>query len=355
MVRHCNTGGGGRGGGGRPDLVDNVNYVVDNEPSTMAAGAPPREEGDMADAGLDRTIAAVRRFNRFYTRHIGLLHEGYLESPFSLAAVRVLYELAHADGLTAAQLGRDLGLDAGYLSRILRGFEKRGLIERTRSKADGRQSHLALTRRGRDAFAPLQARSHEEIGRLVGGLSTADQRRLMDAVGSIERLLGAREEPKVPYLLRPPEPGDYGWVVHRHGVVYAQEYGFDVRFEALVARVVAEIVEHWDPKRERCWIAERDGEIAGSVFLVAQSKTVAKLRLLLVEPQARGLGIGARLVDECIRFARQAGYRKITLWTQSILVAARRIYEAAGFRRIRHGRHRSFGQDLVEETWELTL
>src|SRR5262245_13285778 len=283
----------------------------------------------MAEQGLDRTIAAVRRFNRFYTRHIGLLHEGYLESPFSLAAVRVLYELAHADGLTAAHLGRALGLDAGYLSRILRGFEKRGLIERTRSAADGRQSHLALTRRGRDALAPLQARSHAEIGRLVGGLSPAEQRRLTEAVGAIEKLLGARDEAKVPYLLRPPEPGDFGWVVHRHGALYAQEYGFDVRFEALVARIVGELIEHWEPKRERGWIAEREGEIAGSVFLVAQSKTVAKLRLLLVEPTARGLGIGVRLVDECIRFARQSGYRKITLWTQSVLVAARRIYEAA--------------------------
>jgi DNA-binding MarR family transcriptional regulator/N-acetylglutamate synthase-like GNAT family acetyltransferase len=309
----------------------------------------------MTEPGLDRTIAAVRRFNRFYTRHIGLLHEGYLESPFSLAAVRVLYELAHGEGLTAAHLGRELGLDAGYLSRILRGFEKRGLIDRTRSKADGRQSLLALTRRGRDAFAPLQARSHEDIGRLLEGLSAADQRRLTEAVGTVEKLLGAREEPKVPYLLRPPEPGDFGWVVQRHGALYAQEYGFDVRFEGLVAGIIAELVEHWDPKRERCWIAEREGEIAGSVFLVAQSKTVAKLRLLLVEPKARGLGIGARLVDECVRFARHAGYRKITLWTQSVLVAARRIYEAAGFRRVRQGRHRSFGQDLVEETWELTL
>ncbi len=309
----------------------------------------------MAEPRFDQCVAAVRRFNRFYTKQIGLLHEGYLKSPFSLAEVRVLYELAHRDRLTAAELGRELGLDAGYLSRILRGFEKRGLIGRTRSKADGRQSLLALTKRGQDAFAPLQARSHEDIGRMLKRLSPAEQTRLTEAIGAIEGLLGARAEPRAPYVLRPPRPGDMGWVAHRHGALYAQEYGFDEQFEALVAGIVAKFVQHYDPKRERCWIAEKDGEVVGSVFLVKQSKTVAKLRLLLVEPKARGLGIGARLVEECIRFARQAGYRKITLWTQSSLVAARRIYQAAGFRLVRQGRHRSFGHDLVEETWELAL
>src|SRR5439155_144638 len=219
--------------------------------------------------GFDARVAAVRRFNRFYTKQIGLLHEGYLESPFSLSEVRVLYELAHREKPTAAELGRELGLDAGYLSRILRGFERRHLVERTASKADGRQSHLALTERGRAAFAPPQARSPADIG----------------------------------------------------------------------------------PKRERAWIAGKDGEIVGSVFLVRQSATVAKLRLLLVEPRARGLGIGARLVGECVRFARQAGYRKITLWTNSVLRAARRIYESAGFRLVHRERHRSFGHDLVGETW----
>jgi len=309
----------------------------------------------VAEPRFDQCVAAVRRFNRFYTKQIGLLHEGYLKSPFSLAEVRVLYELAHCDRLTAAELGRELGLDAGYLSRILRGFEKRGLIGRTPSKADGRQSLLALTKRGQDAFAPLQARSHEEIGRMLKRLSATEQTRLTDAIGAIEGLLGARPEPRAPYVLRPPQPGDMGWVAHRHGALYAQEYGFDEQFEALVAGIVAKFVQHYDPKRERCWIAEKDGEVVGSVFLVKRSKTVAKLRLLLVEPKARGLGIGARLVEECIRFARQVGYRTITLWTQSSLVAARRIYQAAGFRLVRQGRHRSFGHDLVEETWELAL
>ena len=309
----------------------------------------------MSDTRSDECVAAVRRFNRFYTKQIGLLHEGYIESPFGLTEVRVLYELAHRDHLTAAELGRELGLDPGYLSRILRGFEKRGLIGRTRSKADGRQSHLALTKRGQDAFAPLQARSHEEIGLMLKRLSAADQRRLTEAMATIEDLLGDRRAARAPYLLRPPQPGDMGWVVHCHGALYAKEYGFDEQFEALVAGIVAKFVQRYDPKRERCWIAEKDGEVVGSVFLVRKSTTVAKLRLLAVDSKARGLGIGARLVEECIRFARQAGYRKITLWTQSILVAARRIYAAAGFRLVHKGRHRSFGHDLVEETWELVL
>ncbi len=309
----------------------------------------------MAETGFDARVAAVRRFNRFYTKQIGLLHEGYLESPFSLSEVRVLYELAHREKPTAAELGRELGLDAGYLSRILRGFERRHLVERTASKADGRQSHLALTKRGRAAFAPLQARSHSDIGAMLGKLSGADQKRVLEAMNTIEGRLGARPEGTTAYVLRPHQPGDMGWVVHRHGALYAQEYGWDEQFEALVASIVAEFIQHYDPKRERAWIAEKDGEIVGSVFLVKQSATVAKLRLLLVEPRARGLGIGARLVGECVRFARQAGYRKITLWTNSVLRAARRIYESAGFRLVHRERHRSFGHDLVGETWELPL
>ena len=309
----------------------------------------------MADRDFDARVAAVRHFNRFYTRQIGLLQEGYLKSPFSLSEVRVLYELAHREGPTATELGRDLGLDAGYLSRILRGFQKRGLLKRAPSEHDGRQSHLSLTQRGQAAFAPLNTRSHEDIGAMLGALPVAEQGRLVQAMHAIEGILGAQPEKKVPYLLRPHRPGDMGWVVHRHGALYAQEYGWDERFEALVARIAAKFIERYDPKRERCWIAEKDGEIVGSVFLVAHSKTVAQLRLMLVEPKARGLGIGARLVDECVRFARENGYRKVTLWTNSILLAARHIYKKAGFRLVHKERHHSFGHALVGETWDLTL
>jgi len=309
----------------------------------------------MADRHFDQRVAAVRRFNRFYTRQIGLLQDGYLDSPFSLSEVRVLYDLAHRERPTAAELGRDLGLDAGYLSRILRGFQKRGLLKRSRSEADGRQSHLALTPRGQAAFAPLDARSRDEIGTMLGALSETAQERLVQAMDAIEDILGARPEPKVPYLLRPHRPGDMGWVVHRHAVLYAQEYGWDERFEALVAGIVKTFIERYDPKRERCWIAEKDGESVGSVFLVAHSKMIAQLRLMLVEPKARGLGIGARLVDECVRFARGVGYRKVTLWTNSILLAARHIYRKAGFRLVHKEPHHSFGHALVGETWELEL
>src|SRR5579859_4782341 len=317
----------------------------------------------MAEADFAQRIEAVRRFNRFYTQKIGVLEEGLLRSPFSLAQVRVLYELAHRNQPTAAELAKDLGLDAGYLSRLLSDFERRGLIEKKASEADGRQSLLALTGHGLQAFAPLNTRAQEEIGALLKNLSAAEQSQLIHAMHTIGRLLGVRSEPqlkpqpesKTPYILRPHQPGDMGWVVHRHGVLYAQEYGWDERFEALVAGIVAEFIQHYDSKRERCWVAEKEGEIVGSVFLVQQSKTIAKLRLLLVEPSARGVGIGARLVSECVRFARQVGYRKITLWTQSVLSAARHIYQKAGFRLARKERHNSFGYDLTGETWELEL
>ncbi len=305
----------------------------------------------MAESDFDQRVAAVRRFNRFYTRQIGLLQE----SQFSLSQVRVLYELAHRERPTATELGRELGLDPGYLSRILRLFERRGLLKRTPSKADGRQSHLFLTARGQAAFAPLNTRSREEIGSMLRALRARDQIRLVDSMHAIEGVLGAQPEKKVPYLLRPHRPGDMGWVVSRHGALYAQEYGWDETFEALVAGIVKKFIEHYDPRKERCWIAEKDGEPVGSVFVVKQSATVAKLRLMLVEPKARGLGIGARLVDECVRFAGQTGYGKITLWTNSVLRAARRIYKEAGFRLIRQERHRSFGHDLVGETWDLKL
>ena len=310
----------------------------------------------MAETELDRRIGAVRRFNRFYTRQIGVLQEGLLGSPFSLTEVRVLYELAHRDRPTAADLGRELGLDAGYLSRILRGFERRGLIEKARSHADGRETLLSLTKKGQRTFAPLDARSSAEIGGLLGRLSPHKQARLVEAMRTVEGLLGGAEpEPQTPFLLRSHQPGDMGWVVHRHGVLYAREYGWDERFEALVAEIAAAFILNFDPKRERCWIAERDGEIVGSVFLVKKSKTVAQLRLLLVEPAARGLGLGSRLVGECERFARQVGYRKIVLWTNSVLRAARHIYEEAGYRLAHEERHHSFGHDLIGETWELDL
>jgi DNA-binding MarR family transcriptional regulator/GNAT superfamily N-acetyltransferase len=309
----------------------------------------------MSDDDFDRRVGDVRHFNRFWTRQIGVLREGYLESPFSLTEVRVLYELAHREETTASELGEELGLDAGYLSRILRGFEKHGLIHKRPSEADGRRRLLRLTERGREAFAPLDARSRSEIGAMLGGMSIAGQERLVKAMRAIERLLSGRHDLVVPYLLRPHRPGDMGWVVHRHGVLYAREYGWDETFEALVAEIVAKFIQQYDPRLERCWIAERDDEIVGCVFLVRESEEIAKLRLLLVEPEARGLGIGSRLVEECIRFAQQAGYLKIRLWTNDVLNSARRIYEAMGFRLVHEKPHHSFGHDLVGQTWELML
>lgn len=314
-----------------------------------------REETLVVTSDVALRVEAVRRFNRFYTKQIGALHEGLLQSPFSLTEVRVLYELAHRENITASQLAKDLGLDAGYLSRILRRFEYCGFLDRTPSETDGRRSHLRLTQQGRDAFAPLDQRSHDEVAALLSRLPATEQKRLLDAMRAIEKTLAPPLVATTPYLLRSHRPGDMGWIIHRHGVLYAQEYGWDEQFEALVAEIVAKFIQRFDPKRECCWIAERDGEIVGSVFLVRESDEVAKLRLLLVEPAARGLGIGARLVDECIRFARQAGYTTITLWTNDVLRAARHIYEKAGFHLVREGQHHSFGHDLVEQTWELTL
>ena len=309
----------------------------------------------MVETELDRRVGEVRRFNRFWTRRIGVLREGYLESPFSLTEVRVLYELAHCEEATASELGKELGLDTGYLSRILRGFEERGMISRKPSEVDGRRSLLRLTEGGRKAFAPLDARSREDIGAMLDGLSAAEQDRLVEAMRVIEGLFGARPEPKVPYMLRQHDTGDMGWVVHRHGVLYAREYGWDESFEALVARIVADFIDDYDPAKERCWIAERDGEIVGCVFVVKESDTVAKLRLLLVEPEARGLGLGTRLVEECVRFAGSRGYEKLTLWTNSVLDAARRIYEEQGFEIVEEEEHHSFGKDLIGQNWELKL
>ena len=310
----------------------------------------------MADDTSNATgIAAVRRFNRFYTRQIGVLRQGLLDSPFSLAEARVLYEIAHRQQPTATELGQDLQLDAGYLSRILRAFEKRGLLRKQASPTDARQSLLSLTAAGRKAQSALEAASNAEVGAMLAALPADSRPRILQAMQTIERLLGASPATHEPYLLRTHRPGDMGWIVHRHGALYAQEYGWDETFEALVAEIAAKFVQNFDPRRERCWIAERDGEILGSVFLVKHSASTAQLRLLLVEPSARGLGIGRRLVEECIRFARQCGYSDITLWTNDILSAARHIYESAGFRLVGEKPHHSFGHDLVGQTWELRL
>jgi len=305
---------------------------------------------------VDQNIIAVRGFNRFYTRQIGVLREGLLKSPFSLSEMRVLYEIAHRQRPTATELCQELGLDPGYLSRILGKLEKHGLVRREASESDGRQSLLGLTTRGRKTFATLDARQSAEVAAMLRLVPPGAQSRLVQAMQVIETLLGGRPEPKTPYIVRSHQPGDMGWVVHRHGVLYAQEYGYDEHFEALVAEIAAKFIQRLDPKRERCWIAEKDGEMVGSVFLVKKSKTVAKLRLLLVEPSARGLGLGKRLVDECVRFARQVGYRKMVLWTQSELPAARHVYEQAGFRLVQEKPHRSWGRDdLVSQVWELKL
>jgi len=313
----------------------------------------------MLAENLDERTDAVRRFNRFYTRQIGLLQEGLLDTTFSLTEARVLYELAHRDKSTAAEIGSELGLDAGYLSRILGNFEKCKLIEKTPSEIDRRQSLLTLTKQGRKIFAPLEARSKAQVAAMLATLPEGGRRRLIGAMETVQGLLAKSTESAgssgEQYLLRPHQPGDMGWVVHRHGVLYAQEYGYDETFEALVAEIVAKFIQRYDAKRERCWVAEREGKIAGSVFLVAESKTVAKLRLLLVEPSARGLGIGARLVAECVQFARQAGYKKIVSWTQSELDAARHVYKKAGFHVIEKKPHHSFGKDLTAETWEVAL
>ncbi len=305
---------------------------------------------------LEDRVAGVRRFSRFYTRRIGVLHEGLLGSPLSLAEGRVIWELAQRARATASELAAELALDSGYLSRILAGFEGRGLIERRPSETDGRRVVIALSEAGRALYATIDARSREAVAGMLGELDDADQARLVAALDTAERLLAPGRKGGGPaYILRPHQPGDIGWIIHRHGALYAEEYGLDQTFEALVARIAAGFIENFDPDRERCWIAECQGAVAGAVLLVKESEEVAKLRLLYVEPRARGLGIGSRLVAECIRFARQRRYRKITLWTNDVLVSARRIYQAAGFLLVREEPHRSFGRDLIGQFWELPL
>jgi len=323
---------------------------------TFAEDARPGAYAGQADAYVE----AMRRFSRFYTRKIGLLQEEFLGTEFSLTEGRVLYELAHRRESTAAAVVAALALDAGYLSRILSAFERKKLITKTASPTDRRQSILALTALGRKAFAPLEARSNEQVGKMISALPEPKKRRLVDAMQTVESLLGSdgvepEQAKPTGYVLRPPQVGDLGWVVHRQGALYWQEHGYDERFEALVAEIVAKFVQNLDARRERCWIAEREEEIVGSVFLVKESEKTAKLRLLYVEPSARGLGIGGRLVAECVRFATQAGYEKIVLWTQSELDAARHCYEKAGFRVVEKKEHQSFGRDLTAEIWELEL
>jgi DNA-binding MarR family transcriptional regulator/GNAT superfamily N-acetyltransferase len=309
----------------------------------------------MRRTSVERRVEDVRRFNRFYTRKIGVLDEGHLESPFSLTEVRVLYELAGRDKPSAFEIGRDLGLDAGYLSRMLRGFEGRGLIAREPSRDDGRQQLLTLTDKGKKTFDPLDDRARERVRGMLRDLPAGGQDRLVGAMRTVECLLGGEPGRGAPVRLRTHRPGDMGWVIFRHGVLYDEEYGWGERFEALVAEIVAKFMKSYDPECERCWVAEQGGERVGTIFLVKETKQVAKLRLLLVEPSARGLGIGRKLVAECIRFARGRGYRTMTLWTNNVLHAARHIYEAAGFLLVKEEPHRLFGEGLTGQTWELRL
>ena len=300
-------------------------------------------------------IAAVRRFNRFYTRQIGVLRKTYLDSPYSLGEMRVLYEIAHRGARTASDIIHALDLDAGYLSRVLRNFEKRGLITRKPVAEDARRSHLALTAQGLKTFAPFERRSQLQASAMLDSLEAGEQARLVAAMDSIETLLEGEMQTKPAYILRGPKAGDFGWIVTRHAQIYADEYGWTDPFEGLCAQIVADFVNKYDPKSDRCWIAEINGENVGSVMLVKAKEGIARIRLLIVDPKARGLGLGARLTDECIRFARKAGYKKITLWTHSILTAARHVYEKAGFKLMRSEKHKSWGKPVVSEHWDMVL
>ena len=310
---------------------------------------------DKAVPTAGAAIAALRGFNRFYTRQLGLLDRGLLGSNFTLTEARVLYELAHRRSTTASEIGADLALDLGYLSRLLKKFERRHLIERTRSRTDGRQNRLKLTRKGRDAFEPLDRAAKAQIAGLIEPMTQIQRRELVEAMWKAQRLLRPDSTPASAYRIRALQTGDIGWIIHRQAVLYAEEYGWDESYEYLITDILASFVRDFDPEAERAWVAEAEQRIVGSVFLVRGSATVAKLRLLYVEPEARGLGIGRRLVQECIEFARSHGYRKLSLWTNDILSSARRIYEAAGFELVKEEPHHSFGKDLVGQTWELPL
>lgn len=286
----------------------------------------------------------IRRFNRFYTRQIGVLHEHLLDSKFSLTEVRILYELAHRQTLTSSDLCRELGLNAGYLSRVISDFEKKGLIMKKRSASDARATELELTEKGRETYSPLDNSSREEVITLLNKLPELAQQELVGAMVHIQSLLGEKSQG---YILRDPQPGDMGWIIHRQAVLYAQEYGWNNEYEALVAEITAKFVREFNSAYERCWIAEKDGKVVGSVFIVRQDEATAKLRLLYVDPCARGLGIGSRLVEECLRFARQVGYKRMVLWTNSVQTAARSIYDRLGFKLVEEELHHSFGKDLI--------
>jgi DNA-binding MarR family transcriptional regulator/GNAT superfamily N-acetyltransferase len=307
----------------------------------------PSEAGD--------PIAAVRAFNRFYTRKLGIIEPKLYDSPWTLQEARIIYEIAQHQPCSASDLVRQLGLDAGFVSRILRGLQRRQIVARKPSRTDRRANELTLTAKGRAAFAELDRRSRREVAALLDDMDDGTRASLVHAMATITDALEPPPQKPAGFLLRSHRPGDIGWIVSRHGAVYAQEYGWDITFEALAAEIAAQFIRTFDPAREHCWIAEIGGEPVGSILLVRASEKVAKLRLLLVEKNARGLGVGRALTGQCIRFAREAGYGSITLWTQSILVAARGIYQRAGFARVSEEKHHSFGVDLVGETWEMKL
>jgi len=318
----------------------------------MYAAGPLKDQGDGPDA---QQIGAVREFNRFYTRQLGLLNRDFLTSEWTLTEVRVLYELATRQGVTARQIANDLQLDEAYLSRILAKFRRRRLIKRSTSALDARQQLIELTPTGRAAFGPLDRSATQQIEQMLAPLVAAERASLVDSMARLKDLLQPGREAPEPYSIRPLRTGDVGWITHRQGLLYADEYGWDGTYEALVAEILGAFVKTFDSKREAAWVAELRGNIVGAVFLVRASAQTGKLRLLYVEPSARGLGIGRKLVSLCIEGARERGYRTLTLWTNDVLVAARRIYQALGFRLTGEERHRSFGKDLVGQTWELDL
>ena len=340
------------------------NWARAHEPSGNGAAAGAGTAGDAAarnaaenaagDDGQDTAVAAVREFNRFYTNVIGLLRGKYLDTPYSLTESRLLFELGQREASEVTDLRRAVDIDPGYLSRILARFESGGLVARERSAADGRRQVIRLTGPGREVIAGLDTRSAEQTRGLLAGLREDDRRRLLDAMRVITETLTESPQPRG-YLLRAPRPGDMGWVVQRNGAIYAAEFGWDDSYEALVARIVADYVDNREPAVEAAWIAEVDGAPAGCVFCVREDAATARLRLLLVEPWARGLGIGGRLVDEVLRFARQAGYTRITLWTNDVLASARRIYQRAGFILDSESGHHSFGKDLTGQNWSRAL
>jgi len=320
----------------------------------MLAQARPAAVPRRRPTGADDATAAIRDFNRFYTRQIGLLDQSFLGSPFTLTEVRVLYELAHRASPTATEIARELSLDAGYLSRLLKKFERQGHVARGRDAEDARQRPLRLTKAGRRVFDGLDRASGAQISTMIAALTPGQVSALVGSMHAVRRFLQS-EAPETAYSLRPLRVGDVGWIIHRQGLLYAEEYGWDVTYEGLVAEILGNFVKHLDPAAENAWVAERNGAIVGSVFLVRESATIAKLRLLYVEPSARGLGIGRHLVEACVAFARDKGYQTMRLWTNDVLVSARRIYEAAGFHLVEEKHHHSFGKDLVGQTWELAL